>query len=356
MALLKASSPRNGTDQAARNAVKLAARSVHRVILSDLERAFFGDVTRVQVDEWVTARVEELLDESVAGLWLRAGRIDAVYGLELGDGRRVVLKAHRQPVDLRALSAGIEVLGHLHTTGYPCPRPLAGPVRRDGQVLTVQSSLGEGAVPDARQPQVRRLFASSLAEHVDILRGLEPVRNIAGGLGPGPAWTRYHGGPWPVPHDPIFDFARTPKGWEWLDAFAADAAAELVHSSAGAPVVAHGDWYVGNVRVEGDRVVAVFDWDFVVEPEPVVVGLSAGGLLLDGAPSPEDVAGFVQDYAQVCRSGLDRAQRRVAAAAARWVLAFNARCDLAMLSDQPDASSALARLLEQRAAYRALFV
>ena len=116
-------------------------------------------------------------------------------------------------------------------------------------------------------------------------------------------------------------------------------------------MVAHGDWYVGNVRVEDDRVVAVFDWDFVVEPEPVVVGLSAGGLLLEGAPSPADVAAFVDDYAEVRPAGLDRAQRRVAAAAARWVLAFNARCDLAMLTGQPDPRSALGRLLDHRAAY-----
>ena len=48
---------------------------------------------------------------------------------------------------------------------------------------------------------------------------------------------------------------------------------------------------------------------------------------------------------------VDDAQRRVAAAAARWVLAFNARCDLAMLSGEPDPTSALGRLLEHRAAY-----
>jgi Phosphotransferase enzyme family len=324
------------------------------VVPSGLERAFFGDATREEIDGWVTASAAELVGGPMAELWLRSGRIDAVYGLRLG-ADRVVLKVHRPPVDLRALSAAVAVLGHLHATGYPCPRPLAGPVRRDGHVVTVQSFLGRGEVPDAREPRVRRVFAASLAEHVEILRRLEPVRDVVAELGPGPAWTRYHGGSWPLPHDPIFDFSRTPEGWEWLDAFAAAASAELAQSSAGAPVVAHGDWYVGNVRVEDERVVAVFDWDFVVEPEPVVVGLSAGGLLLEGAPSPEDVAGFVDDYAQVCPSGLDKAQRRVAAAAARWVLAFNARCDLSMLSGEPDPTSALGRLLDHRAAYRALF-
>jgi hypothetical protein len=56
--------------------------------VSGLERAFFGDATREQIDGWVTARAEELLGEPVAELWLRSGRIDAVYGLRLGDGRR----------------------------------------------------------------------------------------------------------------------------------------------------------------------------------------------------------------------------------------------------------------------------
>ncbi|HEX3257575.1 MAG TPA: phosphotransferase [Pseudonocardia sp.] len=316
--------------------------------MSGLERAFFGDATRAQIDGWVTEQTEELLGEPVAELWLRAGRIDAVYGLRVG-ADRVVMKVHRPPVDLPALGAAVEVLGHLHATGYPCPRPIAGPVRRDGQVVTVQSFLGGGTLPDAQLPRVRRLFAASLAEHVEILRGLPP--DLVARLGPGPAWTRYHGGPWPEPHDPIFDFSRTPEGWEWLDAFAAAATAELAQSSAATPVVAHGDWYVGNVRVEGGRVVAVYDWDFVVEPEPVVVGLSAGGLLLEGAPSPADVAAFVDDYAQVSPAGLDEAQRGVAAAAARWVLAFNARCDLAMLSGEPDPTSALGRLLDHRAAY-----
>ena len=75
--------------------------------MSGLERAFFGDATREQIDGWVTAQVEELLAEPVAGLCLRAGRIDAVYGLRLG-ADRVVMKVHRPPVDLRALGAAVE--------------------------------------------------------------------------------------------------------------------------------------------------------------------------------------------------------------------------------------------------------
>ena len=133
--------------------------------MSGLERAFFGDATREQIDGWVTARAEELLGEPVAALWLRSGRIDAVYGLQIADGRRVVLKVHRPPVDLDALAAAVEVLGHLHASGYPCPRPIAGPVRRDGQVVTVQSYLGRGTQPAAQQPP-----------------------DLVAPLGPGPPW------------------------------------------------------------------------------------------------------------------------------------------------------------------------
>ena len=48
--------------------------------MSGLERAFFGDAPRGRIDAWVTAAADELLDGSVAELWLRSGRIDAAPG------------------------------------------------------------------------------------------------------------------------------------------------------------------------------------------------------------------------------------------------------------------------------------
>jgi hypothetical protein len=224
---------------------------------------------------------------------------------------------------------------------------MAGPVSRDGRVVTVESLLPDGEVADARSPRVRRAMTDSLAEHIAILRERPEVWDSAAALGPGPAWTRYHDGPWPTPHDPIFDFDRTPPGWEWLDGFARDAAADIGRLGRDVrPVIAHGDWYAGNVRLVGERVVAVFDWDFVVEPEAVVVGLSAGGYLLHDAPSPDEVAAFLSDY-----RALSPAHWSLAVAAARWMLAFNARCDLATLAGPIGSGSALARLVEDRDAY-----
>ncbi len=171
----------------------------------------------------------------------------------------------------------------------------------------------------------------------------------------GPAWTRYGDGPWPRPHDPIFDFRVTPAGWGWLDDDAREAADELVRLRGRyAPVVGHGDWYAGNLRFAGGQVVAAFDWDLVVEPEAVLAGLSAGGFLADGAPSPEQVAGFLADYDRAHPGAFDADERRAAAAAARWVLAFNARRDLAMLDGDAVPGSALDRLRRNRGAYREL--
>jgi Ser/Thr protein kinase RdoA (MazF antagonist) len=309
-----------------------------------LERAVFGPATRAGIDRWVVGTAADALGRPVADMVFRSGRIDAVYGLRLVDGGEVVLKVHRAPVDVRALGACRELLAHLFAAGYPCPEPLAGPVTRDGRVVTVESLMAEGEVPDARSPRVRRAMTGSFAEHIAVLRAR---LDSAGALGPGPAWTRYYDGPWPTPHDPIFDFARTPAGFEWLDEFARDAAADVTRLGRDVPpVIAHGDWYEGNIRVVGERVVAVFDWDFVVEPEAVAVGLSAGGYLLHDAPTPAEVAAFLAEY-----PALPSDQRPLAVAAARWVLAFNARCDLAMLDGAPRPGSALARLLDDRAAY-----
>ena len=328
---------------------------------SGLERVLFDGAGRGEIDAWVAGAVREALGADVTELLFRAGRIDAVYGVRVDDGRDAVLKVHRPPVDPAELAATGEVLDLLAAAGYPCPRLLAAPVARDGRVATVQSFVGGGVPAQARRPEVRRALAASLVEQVELLRRAPGVRELATRLGPGPAWTRYHRGPWPVPHDTIFDFSRTPDGWEWLDAFDREAADDVRRlRGTDEPVVAHGDFFEGNVQVaEGDgeeaRVVAVVDWDLVVEPEAVVAGLCAGGLLRDGAPTPAEVAAFLDDHAAArgrAPGGRDRAE---AAAAARWVLAFNARCDLAMLgTGDPDPASALGRLAADRAAYREL--
>ncbi len=100
--------------------------------------------------------------------------------------------------------------------------------------------LTTGRVGDASQAAVRRSLAASLALQVELLRSL-PAQPLRPGA---PAWAQYDGGPWPEPHDPIFDFSSTPDEYTWLDDVAADAATVL-RACSGRDVIGHSDWYAG---------------------------------------------------------------------------------------------------------------
>ncbi|MBA3523111.1 MAG: hypothetical protein H0T85_00865, partial [Geodermatophilaceae bacterium] len=131
-------------------------------------------------------------------------------------------------------------------------------------------------------------IAAGLAEHIDLLR---PVPGLTSRAGLGPAWCRYQDGPWPVPHDTIFDFRATPHGFGWLDRFARETANRLIElAGACETVVGHADWYCGNLRFDGDRLVAAFDWDLVAGPEALIVGLTAAAYAGGGATGADSRA------------------------------------------------------------------
>jgi hypothetical protein len=328
--------------------------------LSGLERAIFGPVRAAEVNGWLAETLRERLAADVAEIVFRSGRIDAVYGLRLADGRKVVAKIHRPPVDVRGLQASREALSYLASTGYPCPEPLDGPVIRGEHVVTIETMLERGVPADARDPEIRRALAGSFAEHIRLL--LE-VGHLGRRLPVGPAWTRYRDGPWPTPHDPIFDFSDTPAQWTWLDAFARQAADDvLAHRGQDPLVIGHGDFYDGNARFADQQVVAVFDWDLMAETEAVLAGLTAAAHLDAGAPSPSEAAAFLSDVEDARGAVFTAAQRRAASAAGRWVLAFNARCELSNLGNRPEIDDAeisdtspLGRLLRSRDAYQSLW-
>lgn len=193
----------------------------------------------------------------------------------------------------------------------------------------------------------------------------EPLRAGA------PAWARYQQGPWPVPHDPIFDFTSRSERFGWVDELAAEAAQVLVGFSGrggrgvlGPDVVGHSDWYDGNVLVQpidgassqgvadgqdGVVVSAAFDWDsLTARPEAVLVGMcagsyTAGGVANAAAPTVAQVRALLMDYQQARPGFLIGEQWEAAAAAACWVMAYNARCEVCFLGPgaEPATGSAL---------------
>ena len=191
-----------------------------------------------------------------------------------------------------------------------------------------------GALPDGRDPAIRPLLAEGLARHIKILRD-HPA--LVHGAGPGPSWCQYQDGPWPVPNDTMVDFRSTPDGFEWLDAFGQRAADQvLANREAKQVVVGHADWYAGNTAVVDGALVGTFDWELVADTEAVIAGFAAscyassptGG---GGLSTPEEVAAFLRDYENVRTQPFSACERRAAAAAAAWILAFNARWQVALI-------------------------
>ena len=197
----------------------------------------FGGVGRDAIDNWLSRHVRARLGSDVSRVVFRSGRIAAVYG-----------------------------------AGYPCPAPLDGPSSTDGLTAVIETLLTDGEPGNGHEPGTRRAMARALFDQIQLLRGAE-VDNLLAGA---PAWSHYERGPWPTPHDPIFDFTVTPAAFIWLDDLARRAASVL--QQAGPPdAIAHAEWNCGNARFQQGVVSASYDWDSLAAgPEPVLVGMSAG--------------------------------------------------------------------------------
>lgn len=314
--------------------------------INGLEHAVFGPINRDEVDAWLVAHIKARLSLGVARVLFRSGRLAPVYGLLLDNGDGVVVKVHRDPVDRAHLVAASACQEVLVKAGFPCPVPLDGPAVTAGRTAMVESLLDVGGAADAHDGPIRAAMARSLALQVQILAS---VPELVAATRP-PAWAVYQSGPWPQPHDPIFDFTSTPAEYQWLDALAQAAAATL-RGSDQAHVGAHGDWVSQNLRFTGGELVAAYDWDSVMsDAEPVIAGLAAGAFTDDNligaaAPAPDDVCAFLGDYDQARGRRSSGPEQALAAAAATWVQAFNARCQVAAQAggfwDRPSPGSPL---------------
>ena len=311
------------------------------------ERAVYGTGSVSELRSFLSAYAWDRLGSPIAKVRFRAGRIDAVWGVELDDGRAVVIKVHRPPADIDAIAAAGDAQRLLTAANFPCPEPLSGPDEIDGRVLTAEVLLA-GEVPDGRDPVNRRLLAAGLAWHVDLLRSRPDLLHRTGS---GPSWCHYQAGPWPVPHDPIVDFRSTPAGYGWLDTFAQRAADQILAYRDGAEVVVgHADWYAGNAAVAEGALVGTFDWELVADAEAVIAGFTAACYAASstsgsGLSTPDEAAAFLQDYEAARDVSLTGREQRAACGATAWILAFNARWELALPDGDGDdgANLSLAR-------------
>jgi Phosphotransferase enzyme family len=296
--------------------------------------------------------VDELGAETEEGLFygVSAG---CVLGVRLRDGGEVVIKAYQQRWQAAYLRAVQSVQTHLAGRGFPCATPLRGPTAlvpgRPHQVMVESLLVDPGLRPFSTAAE-RRVSAAALARLIAVCREFPASPELAGH-----PMRRSSDGLYGEPHSPLFDFAGTAEGAEWIDEHARRAVLQR-EADERPSVVAHCDWSARNVRLDEHRLLAVYDWDSVtLVPESTAVGQAAAtwSVTADQGgtefPSLPDIVGFFADYERAAGYGLDDVQWRAAGGAAAYTLAYTARCEHALAMTgraRPDQHAAHDRLAD----------
>ena len=93
------------------------------------------DTGPVASDAFLPGWCDRYLGARPARVLFRSGHLSQVVGVELADGRRVVIKA--RPAG-RRIAGCVAVQRHLACAGFPCPEPLTDPVQARGLTVTAE--------------------------------------------------------------------------------------------------------------------------------------------------------------------------------------------------------------------------
>lgn len=299
-----------------------------------VQRLVFGDVEDAAVVDAVSRFCRTHLGAEVAEVVFRAVSVGVVFGLQLEDGKRIVIKAHQPRQPREFLQAVHNIQAHLHRAGVPAPAPLLGPRPLGNGLAVVEELLDRGDYRDAHDPAIRTTLARMLVEVVRLARACGRPDALRG------RWRLFadSGRLWPhEAHSPIFDFGATAAGAEWIDAIARKAKPLTDHRRS-EELVGHDDWSAKHFRFLDDRTIsAIYDWDsIVVETEARIVGIAAStftanpNLDVQLAPTPEQTGAFLDDYFAARGRPGSRAEREEFAAAACFVVCYVARCEHAL--------------------------
>ncbi len=295
------------------------------------EQALFGTedpaTVAAMVDGWCRAH----LGSPIARYRFFDSSSASVHGVELADGRAVVVKGHRPGVSTDFLRAMTAVQRGLARTGFPAPDPLVDPQPCGGGHLGAETLLARSRPADAHAPGIRRVLARGLvrfqrqaAPHHDTLADVRhPMAEPVDG-----AW-------YPAPHSTRFDFAATANGAGWIDGLARSAREHLERASPTTRVVSHGDWRVQNVSIRDGAIDAVYDWDSVaVTDECTALGTAAITFGVDWSvdqprrfSTAAEMGAFLADYEDARGVPLAATDRDRLAASMVASLAYGARCE-----------------------------
>jgi hypothetical protein len=297
-----------------------------------VESAIFGSADPPAMAAAVDDFCRRELHASVEQGLFYASSQGTVFGLELDQGQRIVVKVHQPDRTAAFLFAVHDVQRHLLREGFPCPAPILGPSPLGRGLALVDQLMDDGNHEHAHEPAIRREMASALATLVRMARAFVSSPHL-----PSTPWLLLPTGSlWRTPHNRMFDFEATAAGAEWIDDIATEAL-ERLKSPAGEMIVGHTDWSVKDFRFRNATITAIYDWDsLLIEREPVIVGQAATHFTMTWwlpvrvSPSFDEAQAFVSDYEAARGEIFSVSERRAVEAAGVYSMAYTARCEHAL--------------------------
>lgn len=295
--------------------------------LAVVESDVFGTTDAAEIASMLSSLVVAAVGIEVRdGLWYQSS-VAAVAALRLDDHRSVVVHAYRPDVTPEFVDGVVRVQRHLAEAGFPSAHPLSGPVSAHGLLGRVETLRPD---PGHRRfaPHEMRASAHGLARLVSLAAAVDPAGLDAHPMSL-PETQLY-----PEPHSPLFDFAATATGARWIDDIATAAREQMVTDSL---MIAHGDWSARNVRLDGDGLTCVYDWESLqLVPEATAVGIAAATWRYVGepdeplAPTATEIRRYVDAYEVDRGRPFGPTARLGAHAAAVYALTYTARCEHAL--------------------------
>jgi hypothetical protein len=290
--------------------------------LGPLHLAVHGTDDATEVAAQVERVVHDHLDTAIRGGLFHVASVGSVTGIELVDGRRVVVKVVPPRFGSDYLVAVGEVQNALAGQGWPCARRLAGPVSVGVGLAVVDTFLpdpGQPATFGVAEMRTSALGLAAFIEAAPLVDGLDHH-----------SLTAEVEGLYPPPHSPLFDFAATATGAEWIDELASIARPLLRE---GRLVVGHTDWAARNVRLTADGVRAIYDMDSVaLAPLAGIVAQAAVCWRATGESDDTAAPDVAEIDAWLAELPLDitPVERRAIDANALYHLAYSSRCEHAI--------------------------
>ncbi|MEI9937255.1 MAG: phosphotransferase [Pseudomonadota bacterium] len=312
----------------------LAGEFRDRTYKADLA-TLVGDRSFEEVERWVDELTQAQLGMPPSGALFAKKSVGAVFGVVLESGEPAVLKLFNQSLSHSELSAMHRCLAVAAAHGFPVARQRSEIFEADEGVFAAFYGYLDGAHRNPHEPPVRRELSRSLAELNALLSPLD-TKELP--LSPGRQETL-----WPAPQH-IWEVREIDDEDSRFIA-AHGRAAQLALKKSKLPLLAtHLDWGVKNIRFRDDAVCAVYDSDSVhAASEAECVGRAAAQFTAQWdipavlTPSADEAQAFVDEYQAARGRKFSRAERALAAAAARYSVAQAAR--LEHLSGVPEADN-----------------